>query len=132
MRNDISSYAQMELKMLYNMWERFKDLLKRFLLQGLPVWLQVQTFYTGLNEVTRQMIDITMGGTLNIKTPEVAMELFEEMTMNNYQWSSSRVKPSKSAHVYDVDTITALAMQVKTLSKKINGLLVTKQQTPVM
>ena len=36
MRNDISSYAQMEFETLYNTWVRFKDLLKRCLHHGLP------------------------------------------------------------------------------------------------
>ena len=76
-------------------------------------------FYNGLNHVTRQMIDTTTEGTLNNKTLEVIQELFKEMAMNSYQWINSWPKPSKLAHVYDVDVVTALAMQVEALSKKI-------------
>ena len=72
------------------------------------------------------MIDAAAGGTLNAKTPEGSMELFEEMTMNSYQWYSFRVKPGKIAHAYDVDTIIALAVQVENLNKKINELMVMK------
>ena len=53
LRNDISSYAQIELESLYDTWERFKELLRRCLHHGLPTWLQVQTFYNGLNHGTR-------------------------------------------------------------------------------
>ena len=54
------------------------------------------------------MIDVIVGGTLNTKMPKVAMELFEEMAMNSYQWHSSGTKPSKLTHVYDA--ITTLVM----------------------
>ena len=63
---------------------------------------------------------------------KVVMELFKEMAMNNYQWHSSKAKLSKPAHVYNVDAITALAVQVEILSKKIDGLLITKQPTQVI
>ena len=72
MRNDISSYTQMESKTLYDTWERFKDLLRRCPYHGFLTWLQVQTFYNGLNHATTQMIDTAVGGTLNNKTLEVA------------------------------------------------------------
>ena len=69
MRNDISLYAQMELETLYDTWEKFKDLMKICPHHGLPTWLQVQTFYNGLNHATKQMINAVVGGTLNNRTP---------------------------------------------------------------
>ncbi|XP_027351012.1 uncharacterized protein LOC113862053 [Abrus precatorius] len=99
---------------------------------AIPDWLQVQTFYNGLNPATRQMIDAAAGGTLNSKTPRATQELFEEMAMNNYQWSSTRSKPAKSTGIYSLDAVTSLAMQVETLGKKINGLSVNHQVAPVM
>ena len=77
------------------------------------------------------MIDSAAGGTLNTKTPKAAMELFEEMSMNSYQWHSSRAKSSKPTHVYDVDVVTAQVVQVEILTKKIDILVVTKQQVPL-
>ena len=68
------------------------------------------------------MINVATRGTLNSKTLEVIEELIKEMVMNNYQWYTSRVKPSKLTSVYDVDAITALVVQVEALSKMINGL----------
>ena len=72
------------------------------------------------------MIDATAGGTLNAKTPEGSMELFEEMAMNSYQWYSSRAKPGKTVHVYDIDTVIALVVQMENLNKNMDGLMVTK------
>ena len=78
------------------------------------------------------MINIGTKGTLNTKMPEVAMDLFEEMAMNNYQWHDSRARSNKPGHVYDVDVVTTLVVQAETLSKKIDGLTITKQQAPIM
>ena len=63
---------------------------------------------------------------MNAKTSKGSMEVFEEMAMNSYQWYSSRAKLGKTTHVYDVDTVTTLAVQVENLNKKIDGLMVTK------
>ena len=122
LRNDISSFVQMESETLYETWERYKDLLRRCPHHGLPCWLQIQTFYNGLNGVTRQTIDAAVGGTINNKTPEAAQELIDEMAMNNYQWQSSRVKSNKFAGVHQVDPVTALVAQVVALNQKIDGL----------
>ncbi|KAG8490839.1 hypothetical protein CXB51_014030 [Gossypium anomalum] len=75
----------MDLETLYNAWERYKDLLSRCPHHGIPLWLQVQTFYNGVNPSTRQMIDAAASGTINNKIPEEAYEFIEEMSLNNYQ-----------------------------------------------
>ncbi|KAA3485016.1 Retrotransposon gag protein [Gossypium australe] len=84
MRNDISSFSQINLETLYDAWERFKDFLKRCPHCGLPLWLHVQTFYNNLNPSTRQLIDAIASETLTNKTLEVAQEFIEEMTLYNY------------------------------------------------
>ncbi|KAA3487902.1 reverse transcriptase [Gossypium australe] len=89
MRNDVSSFVQMDLETLYDAWERYKDLLRRCPHHGLPLWLQVQTFYNAAS------------GTLNNKTPEAAYEFIEEMT-----------KPTKAASVFNLDAVTMLSNQV--------------------
>ncbi|KAG8485620.1 hypothetical protein CXB51_018935 [Gossypium anomalum] len=95
----------MDLETLYHAWERYKDLLRRCPHHGLPLWLQVQTFYNGVNPLTRQMIDAVAGGTINNKTPEKDFEFIEEMPLNNYQWQVMRTKPTKTACVYNVDSV---------------------------
>ncbi|KAG8498918.1 hypothetical protein CXB51_005289 [Gossypium anomalum] len=102
----------MDLKTLYDAWERFKDLLRRCPHHRLPLWLQVQMFYNGVNPSTRQMIDAAADGTINNKTPEEASEFIEKMSLNNYQWQVMRTKPTKTAGIYNVDSVTMLSNQV--------------------
>lgn len=58
LRNDITTFNQFKMESLYEAWERYKDLLRKYPHHGLPVWLQVQTFYNGSGSNTRTMIDV--------------------------------------------------------------------------
>lgn len=119
MRNDITTFAQYEMESLYEAWERYKELLRKCPHHGLPLWIQVQTFYNGLQSATRTSIDAAAGGTLMKKSPEEAYELVEEMATNNYQWPSDRVQPKRIQGVHELDSISALTAQVANLSKQI-------------
>ena len=78
------------------------------------------------------MIDAAAGGTLNSKTPKAAQDLIEQMVMNNYQWSTTRSKPTRTAGVYDVDAVTALAAQMEAMNKKIDSLASSRTQSKVI
>ncbi|KAH9704556.1 hypothetical protein KPL70_011517 [Citrus sinensis] len=129
LRNVITTFAQFEMKSLYEAWEKYKDLLRKCPHHGLPVWLQVHTFYNGLGSNTRTMIDVATGGMLMGKTPEAAYELLEEMASNNYQWTSERSMPRKIVGAHNIDVVTTL--QMTALSNKLEHLNVSAIQTQV-
>ncbi|KAL5566422.1 hypothetical protein UlMin_029586 [Ulmus minor] len=91
MRNDITNFFQQDQESLYEAWERFKDLLRKCPHHGLPLWMQVQTFYNGLLSNTQTMVDATSGGAFFNKSPEEGYELIEVMAGNNF------VKSERSA-----------------------------------
>ncbi|XP_056169324.1 uncharacterized protein LOC115665665 [Syzygium oleosum] len=124
MRNDITNFMQMDNESLYEAWERFKEFLRRCPHHGLPVWMQVQTFYNGCSTNLRSMIDAAAGGTLNNKTPEEAYNLLEEMASNSYQWPTQRIPVRKASGVREVDAFTAIAAQIEALNKKIDNMSV--------
>jgi len=70
LRNQITSFAQKEDERLYEAWERFKDLLRLCPHHGLQKWMAVQTFYNGVTQPVRSMVDVATGGTLMSKTEE--------------------------------------------------------------
>ena len=70
MRNDISNFAQQDQESLYEAWERYKDLLRRCLHRSLSLWMQVQTFYSGLHPNIQTMMDAASGGAIMNKTPK--------------------------------------------------------------
>ena len=122
MRNDITTFVQFDIESLYEAWERYKDLLRKCPHHGLPAWIQVQTFYNGLQPTTRTMIDAAAGGTLMKKSLEEAYELVEEMATNNYQWTADRVTTKRIQGVHEIDSLSALAAQVATLSRKLDNI----------
>ncbi|RWR83368.1 hypothetical protein CKAN_01212200 [Cinnamomum micranthum f. kanehirae] len=132
MRNDITTFAQNEMESLYEAWERYKELLRKCPHHGLPLWIQVQTFYNGLQSATRTSIDAATGGTLMKKSPEEAYELVEEMATNNYQWPSDHVQQKKIQGVHELDSISALTAQVANLSKQIQSMKVHAVQSTNM
>ena len=84
MRNEIALFTQHGLESLYEEWERHKELLKRCPHHGLPDWLQLQTFYNGLTNDTRTLVDAATSGSLIGKNIEDAYKLLEEMVVNAY------------------------------------------------
>ncbi|XP_010247674.1 PREDICTED: uncharacterized protein LOC104590651 [Nelumbo nucifera] len=120
MRNDITTFSQQDGESLYESWERYKELLKKVPHHGLPVLLQVQTFYNGLTEANKTIMDAAAGGSINNKTPKVAHALIEEMAANNYQCHSERAQVRRQPDLHNVDTYIALFAQISALSKKID------------
>jgi len=104
LRNDITTFSQFGNESLYDSWERFKELLMKCPYHGLPISMQVQIFYSGINQSSRSMLDATPGDTFMRKTPEEAYELLEEMVANNYQWDNERAN-KKGVGIYNVDSI---------------------------
>lgn len=54
---------------------------------NLPEWKEVKIFHQDLNQSTRQLINLAVGGSFGSKTLEVAKQLTEKIAMNNYQWN---------------------------------------------
>ena len=122
MRNDITSFMQMDMETLYEAWEHFKELLRRCPHHQLPVWLQVQTFYNGLSPTNRSMIDAAAGGTINQKMEEEAFDLIDEMASNSYQWQTECMMPKRLAAVQGVDCVPTLLAEIAALRAEVNNL----------
>ena len=102
MRNDIIQFMQSDNESLYEACEKYKDMIRRCPHHGLLEWLQVQTFYNGLNPQTRTVIDAAAGGALMGKSASEAFNLLEVMALNNYQWPNERAT-KKAARLYKID-----------------------------
>jgi len=64
--NDITS-SQIEDESLYEAWERFKELQWECPHHGIPDWLLVQAFYSGLQQLMKISIDAAAEGALMTK-----------------------------------------------------------------
>ncbi|XP_068666362.1 uncharacterized protein [Aristolochia californica] len=128
LRSEIGQFKQNDFESLYEVWERYKYLIRRCPQHGLPDWLQVQMFYNGLNGQTQTIVDDAFGGTLMSKTTEGVTSLLEEMASNNCQWPTERTMAKKFARIHELEPLAALSAQVATLSHQISAL--TTQRIP--
>ena len=63
-------------------WERFMALTRRCPHHGIPSWELVQTFYGGLNDNERNMMDIASGGNFVETYADESMEFMEKLVDN--------------------------------------------------
>ncbi|KAH9769700.1 hypothetical protein KPL71_012114 [Citrus sinensis] len=123
LRNEITSFHQLEDESLYEACERSKELLRRCPHHGIPCCIQLETFYNGLNPSTRLMVDASANGALLSKSYTEAYEILERIANNNYQWPSARQLATRGlAGVHNIDAITALSAQVTSLTNMVKAL----------
>ncbi|KAH9735010.1 hypothetical protein KPL71_017596 [Citrus sinensis] len=113
LRNEITSFHQLEDESLYEAWERFKELLRRCPHHGIPCCIQLETFYNGLNPSTRLMVDASANGALLSKSYTESYEILERIANNNYQGT---------AGVHNIDAITVLSAQVTSLINMVKAM----------
>ncbi|KAL5538589.1 hypothetical protein UlMin_045511 [Ulmus minor] len=122
LRNEITSFTQYDQESLCEAWERFKEMLRKCPYHGIPIWLQVSTFYNGLVSNYRAVINAAAGGSLMGKTPEEAHDLLETMVDNNNQWHSDRVNARRPVGMHEIDSVNALSAQVAALARKMDSM----------
>ena len=117
---EINTFRQLEGENLVEAWERFHELLRRCPQHRLTRWMQVYTFYNGLRDATRIVIDASVGGTLMKKTTEI----LEDATINTNQWPRDMNTPVKAVGGTDNEVLRNLVAHVSQLTKQqgtING-----------
>ncbi|XP_061345066.1 uncharacterized protein LOC133290925 [Gastrolobium bilobum] len=123
LRSGITSFQQREGESLYESWDRFKELLRKCPNHGIPEWLQMETFYNGLNKKTRGIVDASSGGSLLDKTFTEAYEILERMANNNYKWPSERtIAQQKASGVLKLDAISSLLAHISSLTNTLKNL----------
>ena len=114
---EINTFRQFEGENLAEAWERFHDLLRRCLHHRFTRWMQVHTFYNGLNDSTRTIVDAAEGGALMKNTIDQGYEILEDTTTNSNQWPRDRSAPRKPLARADTEVLSNLVNHVAQLTK---------------
>ncbi|KAL5554123.1 hypothetical protein UlMin_041524 [Ulmus minor] len=131
MRNDITSFRQTDDESLFEAWERFKDLLRRCPHYGIPICIQMETFYNGLLPPTRLMLDASAGGALLNKSYAEAYDLIESIAANSYQWPTSRINTTKKvAGVHELGDVSTLTAQIASLTNMLKAVSTSNVVSP--
>ena len=72
----------------------------------------MHTFYNGLGDSARTIIDASTGGAQIKKTTYQAFEIFEDTTTNTNQWPRDRSAPRKSVAGADTEVLSNLVNHV--------------------
>jgi hypothetical protein len=129
-RRAITSISQYEVEQLYETWERLKDLLRSCPHHAVPKWQLVQSFYKGLTEPNRQMVDASCVGTFMMKSEYKAWTLFKNLSNNSIQHVSTRCrapapKAPKIEGLFEVGHSSDIATQVvDAIIRKFDQLMV--------
>ena len=117
---EINTFGQLEGENLAEAWDRFHELLRKCPHHRLTRWMQVHTFYNGLRNATRTMIDASAGGALMKKTTDQAYEILEDAATNTNQWPRERATPVNMVGGTDNAVLNNLVNHVAQLTKQLN------------
>ena len=117
---EINTFGQLEGENLAEAWDRFHELLRKCPYHRLTRWMQVHTFYNGLRNATRTMIDASTGGALMKKTTDQAYEILEDAATNTNQWPREKATPVNAVGGTDNEVLNNLVNHVAQLTKQLN------------
>ena len=81
--------------------------------------MQVHTFYNGLGDLARTIVDASARGALMKKTTDQAYEILEDTTTNTNQWPQDRSASRKSMAGADTEVLNNLVNHVVQLTKQL-------------
>ena len=122
---EINTFGQLEGESLADTWDRFHELLRKCSHHKMTRWMQVHTFYNGMRNAIRTVIDASAGGALMKKTTDQAYEILEDAVTNTNQWPRDRITPVKAVGSTNNEVLSNLEHMSRNL---LNSLLGSKVQ----
>ena len=116
---EINTFRQLEGENLAEAWERFHELLRRCPHHKLTKWMQVHTFYNGLRDETRIVIDASTEGALMKRTTDQTYEIVKDTTTNSNQWPRDRLTLGKVMGGASNEVLGNLVNHVAQLTKQL-------------
>ncbi|KHN07711.1 hypothetical protein glysoja_045476, partial [Glycine soja] len=92
---------------LYETWERFKSLLRRYPNHSFDDAAQLHIFYSGLKPQTKMILDASTGGTMMSMSPKEAIVIIDVIAPNDYQSHHDRA-PIQRKGIMKLDTQNAI------------------------
>ncbi|CAM8999330.1 unnamed protein product [Rhodiola kirilowii] len=127
-RNTIISFRSLDGETLYEAWERYKELMRMCPHHNLELWQIMDTFYQGIDQGMRILINQTASGGLTGVPLDKTYVIVEKVAQDYHLWTSDRGNPKDKKGVQDLylaeDTneIAELTNTVKMLATEIKNL----------
>ena len=128
-RNEIVAFQTFEDETSSEAWERFKEMLRKCPHYGSPHFIQMETFYNGLNIAIKQVVDGSANRAILSKTSNEAYEILERITSNNCQWADVRSNLGKKTRgVLEVEALSFINAQLTLMTNILQNLALDKAQ----
>ena len=125
-RKALTNFQQQEGEQFHEPWERLKEIMRKCPHHQVPKWQLVQSFYEGLKDSDRQMIDASCGGTFLLKSEDEGWNLFEVLGENSLHHASSGRQDKSSGMregLHDLSVVVGLQSKVDLLTRKLDQIL---------
>ncbi|CAM9001403.1 unnamed protein product [Rhodiola kirilowii] len=126
--NKIISFRSIDGETLYDSWERYKELTRMCPHHNLEQWQIIDTFYQGIDQGMRTLINQAAGRGLNQVSLEDTYEIIERAAQDYHLWTSDRVNPRDRKGVQDLcqaestNDIARLADSMKILATEMQSM----------
>ncbi|KAL5547811.1 hypothetical protein UlMin_003042 [Ulmus minor] len=134
LRRQISNFGQKESETLYQVWERYKDLLNSCPHHGYESWRVVSYFYDGLQNRERQFIETMCNGEFLHKDPDEAMDFLDDLSEKSHTWTGPNAiestKKNQTAGIYQLREEDSLKAHLEVLTKEIEVLKTKDARAP--
>ncbi|GJV58258.1 hypothetical protein Tco_1459263 [Tanacetum coccineum] len=81
-------FQQHQDESLYDVWTRYKDLIRKVPHHGLGLWSQIQIFFDHIDRYTQIDINYAACGNLKVLSAEEAWETIEDCVQCDKQWKN--------------------------------------------
>ncbi|XP_038874882.1 uncharacterized protein LOC120067385 [Benincasa hispida] len=123
------NFEQEEVETLSASLERFKGLVKNCPNHGLPLTIQMETFYGGLNRASQMAANAAAAGGLMDKSYTEAKEILDRIAKHNMEWvddtydgRADRKKRSQNVNSIDSNAIATLSAQVAMMTSLLQNI----------
>ena len=123
-RGEIIVFKQGEEESLYNVWERFKRLLKICPMHGIDLTTQMDIFYHAMNYASNGIIDASCCGSFKIRNAEEVRQLIEDLSKCNYKApfeASRRNNRLRGSGLIGLDRMTAIEAKLDAVMNKLGN-----------
>ncbi|KAL5573527.1 hypothetical protein UlMin_023124 [Ulmus minor] len=123
-----------ESETLYQVWERYKDLLNSCPHRGYESWRVVSYFYDGLQNRERQFIETMCNGEFLHKDPDEAIDFLDDLSEKSHTWTGPNAiestKKNQIAGIYQLKEEDSLKARLEALTKEIEVLKTKDARAP--
>ncbi|CAL8089735.1 unnamed protein product [Prunus armeniaca] len=112
-RKEILGFTQKEGEAFHECWERYKEMISSCPHHNIESWMQMQSFYEGLLDSERMMVNATSEEGLMNKAADEAFTLFESLSANSQQWSHNKGRGAPMKAVVSEAVIDPLRNKVE-------------------